>query len=163
MISSPDNQQFIRGKKEKTVRNFKAFTVNVSRYLRYSKTCVKWPLSKRQKIGFQDQLSFNAGQKCCRMLQGEHSAILLTCIKLPFFIKIFVFVYFWWAILHRFYCTCIMYIEMIGYLSKYTEVLYEEESILNFTINPRFFKVGIDLNSFHGSGDICPLLITLAL
>ena len=56
-----------------------------------------------------------------------------------------------------------MYIEMIGYLSKYTEVLYEEESILNFTINPRFFKVGIDLNSFHGSGDICPLLITLAL
>ena len=32
-----------------------------------------------------------------------------------------------------------MYIEMLDYLSKYTEVLYEEESILNFTINPRFF------------------------
>ena len=53
----------------------------------YSKTCVKRQLSKRQKIGFQDQLSLNAGQKYCRMLQGEHSAILSTFIKLPFVIK----------------------------------------------------------------------------
>ena len=45
---------------------------------------LKWPLKK------EDQLSLNAGQKYCRMLQGEHSAILLTFIKLPFFIKIFV-------------------------------------------------------------------------
>ena len=29
----------------------------------YSKTCVKRPLPKRPKIGFQDQLSLNAGQK----------------------------------------------------------------------------------------------------
>ena len=56
----------------------------------YSKTCVKWPLSKRPKIGFQDQLLLNAGQKYCRMLQGEHSAILLTCIKLPFVINVFI-------------------------------------------------------------------------
>ena len=35
----------------------------------YSKTCVKRPLSKRPEIGFQDQLSPNAGQKYCRMLQ----------------------------------------------------------------------------------------------
>ena len=34
----------------------------------YSKTCAKWPLSKRQKIVFQDQLSLNGGQKYCRML-----------------------------------------------------------------------------------------------
>ena len=47
-------------------------------------------LSKRPKIVFQDQLSLNAGQKCCRMLHLEHSAILLTLIKLPFVIKIFV-------------------------------------------------------------------------
>ena len=53
----------------------------------YSKTCVKWPLSKRPKIGFQDQLSLNAGQKYCRMLQGEHYVILSTLIKLPFVIK----------------------------------------------------------------------------
>ena len=39
---------------------------------RCSKTCVKRPLSKRQKIGFQDQLLINAGQKYCRMLR-EHS------------------------------------------------------------------------------------------
>ena len=62
----------------------------------YSKTCVKWPLSKRPKIGFQDQLSLNAGQKYCRMLQGEHSAIFSAFIKLPFAIKIFVSSIFEW-------------------------------------------------------------------
>ena len=35
----------------------------------YSKTCPKRPLKKKTKIGFQDRLSFNAGQKYCRMLQ----------------------------------------------------------------------------------------------
>ena len=54
----------------------------------YSKTCVKWLLSKKQQIDFQDPLSLNTGQKYCRMLHREHSAILLTYIKL-----------------HRFYCT----------------------------------------------------------
>ena len=54
----------------------------------HCKTCLKWPLSKRPTIGFQDQLSLNAGQKYCRMLQGEHSAILLTFIRLAFVIKI---------------------------------------------------------------------------
>ena len=48
---------------------------------------VKRPFSKRPKIGFQDQLLLDAGQKYCRMLQGEHSAILSTFIKLPFVIK----------------------------------------------------------------------------
>ena len=56
----------------------------------YSKTFVKRPLSKRPQIGFQDQLSLNAGHKYCRMLLGEHSAIFSTFIKLPFVIKIFV-------------------------------------------------------------------------
>ena len=57
---------------------------------KYSKICVKRPLSKRLRIGFQDQLSLNAGQKYCRMPLGEHSVILLNFIKLPFVIKIFV-------------------------------------------------------------------------
>ena len=57
---------------------------------RYSKTCLKQPFQKEIKIGFQDQLLFNAGQKYCRMLQGEHFAILSTFIKLLFVIKIFV-------------------------------------------------------------------------
>ena len=67
----------------------------MSRWLRwplclYSKICVKRPISKRQTIGFQDQISLNAGQKYLRMLKGEHSAILSTFIKLPFVIKIFI-------------------------------------------------------------------------
>ena len=48
------------------------------RYLEYSKTCVKRPLSKRQKIGFQDQLC---------LMQVKSIAILSTFIKLPFVIK----------------------------------------------------------------------------
>ena len=62
----------------------------------YNKTCVKQPLLKGLKIGFQDQLSLNAGQKYCRMLQGEHSAIFSTFIKLLFVIQIFVLSIFEW-------------------------------------------------------------------
>ena len=54
--------------------------------------------SKRPKIGFQDQLLLNAGQKYCRMLQREHSAILSTFIKLPFVIKVFVLSIFEWPL-----------------------------------------------------------------
>ena len=67
---------------------------------KYSKPCLKQPLSKRPKLGFRDQLLLNAGGKYCRMLlqvkskcrilQKEHSAILSTFIKLPFVIKIFI-------------------------------------------------------------------------
>ena len=32
-------------------------------------TCLKWTLKKKTKIGFQDGLSLNAGQKCCRILE----------------------------------------------------------------------------------------------
>ena len=54
----------------------------------YSKTCIKRP--QKPKIGFQNQLSLIAGQKYRRILQGEHSAILSTFIKLPLVIMIFV-------------------------------------------------------------------------
>ena len=56
-------------------------------------------------------VSLNAGQKHCRMLQGEHSAILLTFIKLPFFIKTFVLCIFEWSLichlpkLHKWFCS----------------------------------------------------------
>ena len=59
---------------------------------------VKRPLSKRPQNGFQDRISFNAGQKYCRMLQGEHSAMLSTFIKLPIVIKIFVLSIFEWPL-----------------------------------------------------------------
>ena len=55
-------------------------------FAKYSKTCLKWPLKKRTKIGFQDRLSLNADQQYPR----EHSAILSTFIRLPFVFKIFV-------------------------------------------------------------------------
>ena len=58
--------------------------------IKYSKTCINRPLKKKTEIDFQDRLSLNAGQKYCRMLQGEHSVILSTFIKLQFVIKIFV-------------------------------------------------------------------------
>ena len=54
----------------------------------YSKTCAKRPLSERPKLGFQDLLSLSAGQKYCRMLQGEQSAILtfvLSIFEWPFY------------------------------------------------------------------------------
>ena len=49
-------------------------------------------------MGFQDQLSLNAGQKYCRMLQGEHSAILSTCIELPHGFRTFVLSIFEWPL-----------------------------------------------------------------
>ena len=42
--------------------------------------------------------SIAEGQKYCRMLQGEHSAILLTCIKLPNDFKTFVLSIFEWPL-----------------------------------------------------------------
>ena len=62
-----------------------------------SKPVLRGDSKYRPKIGFEDRLSLNsgkkllyAGQKYCRMLHLEHSAILLTFIKLPFVSKIFV-------------------------------------------------------------------------
>ena len=78
--------QFLGTAKLEDFRNL----CKIAQILYYSKTCAKHPLSKRPKIGFQVQLSLNAGQIYCRMLQMEHSAILLTFIKLPIVIKIFV-------------------------------------------------------------------------
>ena len=54
-----------------------------------------------KKLGWQDQLSLNADQKYCRKLQRQHSAILLTFIKLPFAIKTIVL-----SILERPLTTC---------------------------------------------------------
>ena len=62
---------------------FKSVEINMKHVSYYSKTCVKWSLSKRPKIGFQDQVSLNAGQKYCHQN-------FLFCLFLAF--------------LHRFYC-----------------------------------------------------------
>ena len=59
---------------------------------KYSKTCLKWPLKRRQKMGFKTDYRLMQVKSIaeCSSLQGEHSAILLTSIKLQFVIKIFV-------------------------------------------------------------------------
>ena len=82
----------------------------------YSKTCLKQPLSKRLKIVFQDQLSLNAGQKYCRMLQGEHSAILSTFIKLLFVIKISVLSIFEWPLKTGFTLLCLKVQADLGFM-----------------------------------------------
>ena len=60
--------------------------------LYYSKTCVKRPLSKDQKLVFMSncRLMQVKSMFCLHILQREHSAILSTFIKLPFAIKTFV-------------------------------------------------------------------------
>ena len=75
---------------------FKHFSVRIFHYSLSGELVIQQPLSKIPKIGFQDQLLLNAGQKYCRMLQGEHSAILLTFNKLPLVIRIFVLSIFEW-------------------------------------------------------------------
>ena len=54
--------------------------------------------TKKTKNWFQDRLLLNAGQKNCRMLQGENSAIISTFIKLPFVFKTFVLSIFKWPL-----------------------------------------------------------------
>ena len=55
----------------------------------YSKTCVKCHSQKDQILVFKSNY-------CLMQVQGEHSAIFLTFIKLPFVIKIFVLSIFEW-------------------------------------------------------------------
>ena len=91
-------------------------TLGVSTYMS-SKTCVQRPLSNRPKIGFQDQLSLNAGQKYSRMrIALEHSAIFLTFIKLPFVINIFV-LYILSGRFIRFYSIIVLFIAYAKYHS----------------------------------------------
>ena len=92
---------------------------SLANWSEYSKTCVKRPLSKRPKTGFQDQLSFIEGQMYCRVLPLEHSAILSTFIKLPIVIKILILSNFEWLFYTGFtvlakkvtFPTCLIYDE----------------------------------------------------
>ena len=79
---------------------------------------MKRPLSKIPKIGFHDQLPLNAGQKYCRILQGEHSAIPLTFIKLPFVIKIFVLSIFEWP----FYTYFTVLVESVNTVAEHDQL-----------------------------------------
>ena len=47
----------------------------------YSKTCLKGPLKNKQNKDLNNKWQLNEGQKYCRMLPLEHSALPSTCIK----------------------------------------------------------------------------------
>ena len=57
----------------------------------YSKTFLKRSLKK-------DKLSLNTGQKYCRMLQGEHSAILWPSLSYYLLLRSLFFVFFEWLL-----------------------------------------------------------------
>ena len=81
-------------------------------------TYLKRSLSKRPTIVLQDYLSLNAGQKYCRMLQGEHSVILSTFIKPPFVIKIFVLSIFEWSLKTGFTVVLICFVCFVALRPK---------------------------------------------
>ena len=63
----------------------------------YSKTCVKWLLSKDQKMVFKIDYRLMQVKSIAECSPLEHSAILSTFIKLPVVIKTFVLSIFeWW-------------------------------------------------------------------
>ena len=72
------------------------------------KTCLKRPVKNRQNRGLNKKWEPNEGQMNCRMLPLEHSAILLTFIKLPFVIKIIVF----WLLLTGHFTQVLLYTDV---------------------------------------------------
>ena len=106
-------------------RKFKIFSHTV-------KPMQKRPFSKRSKIGFQGQLSLNAGKNDCRILEVEHSAILSTFIKLPIVIKIFVLSIFEWPFYTRF---------TVGVTLNASYNAHNDKMIDNVIFTPCFTKV----------------------
>ena len=95
----------------------------------YSKTCVKRQLSKGPKIGFQDQLSLNAGQKYCRMLQGEGE----------------------WSILQYFRHSLSYHLSLLRSLfclfsGRFTNILQRFYCIFDLISVLRAFLIGLNLN-----------------
>ena len=87
----------------------------------------------QNKLSKDPNNHFNAGQKYCRMFQGELSAILSTFIKLPFVIKIVVL-----SIFERpgfFYCTV-----LLDYPWIHIDTISMELSILYFKGLPVIFS-----------------------
>ena len=83
----------------------------------------------------------NEGQKYCRMLQGGHSAILSTFIKLLFVIEIFVLSIFEWP-LKTGCAVC---------LTLYLLVSSTDKQCKQFGIRPRGYKTFFMLNlTEHG-------------
>ena len=63
-------------------------------------------------------LPFNEGQKYCRMLQEEHSAILSTFIKLPFVFETFILSTFKWPLKTGFTEVYLFFLQYSAQLSS---------------------------------------------
>ena len=77
--------------------------VNSDRCQDKVKSVISGHSKRRPKIGLQDQLSLNAGQKYCRMLQG---GAFCNTFDLH---EDLCFVYFEWLLKGMFYCIKIQY------------------------------------------------------
>ena len=66
----------------------------------FSKTCLTVTLKTTENWFSRpkDQVSLNAGQKYCRVLEGAHSALLSTFNKLQFVIRTYVLSIFDWPL-----------------------------------------------------------------
>ena len=71
---------------------------------KYRKIFLKRPLKKGQKIGFQDRLSLNAGQKYCRILQESILQYFRPSLSYHLSLRS-LFCLFLVAVLDRFYCS----------------------------------------------------------
>ena len=84
--------------------------------------------SIRRPKKIQDQLSLNAGQKYCRMLPLEHSAILSTFIKPPLVIKIIVLFFLGWLLKTGF-------TVYLGSLWKGQSLVFKDNEFYNCSLN----------------------------
>ena len=94
--------------------------------MNYSKTCLKRPLKKKTKIGFQARLLLICRSKVLQNAPREHSAILSAFIKLPFVFKIFVLSIFEWPLKTGFTVHC----NMLEFTKRYNVLLGNNEVIL---------------------------------
>ena len=61
----------------------------------YSKTCVKRPLTKRQKTCIQDRLSLNAGQKFAECSKGSILQFVRPSLSCYLSLRSFLSIYEW--------------------------------------------------------------------
>ena len=63
--------------------------------IRYRKTCVKRPLSRRPQIGFQDQLMLNAGQSIAECSEGSILQYFRPSLSYHLSLRYFFFIFEW--------------------------------------------------------------------
>ena len=80
--------KYIFGNKKFSIYTFAIKGIKFT--LEYSETCLKWPLKKETKTGFQDQLWVNAGQSIAECSKRKLLQYFRPSLTYHFVIKIFV-------------------------------------------------------------------------